>query len=358
MIRFTLAVIVVFGANPSRAEPPKLFREKSFTCATMAKAANYYIALGEKASIKELESEILDWDKDFEGQFSRNARIGWVCRIVFQPKGKQPLRGPAYGELHLPWNSMPLTKWPLYPVARTGSSYFALGEGYTLLGVREDPKHYLNYCREKGKFRTERVPEPTKRQALKDLEELRQSEAWKAIKWKDSGEGFSYTISESWIWEFIKAQVEEMPETGKKKGTSGKKKGTGKEKGDIVNYSGVSSWNSEGRLSDFFRGRPRGLRLDSNPSCSATRSFHAAAPYGRRRRMRSRSASTSASVCGVFTCSSQDNGRGTGPTSRAGELKRGGAALDHGQPWAWVTRPARTGLRSMYRSTVRRCSSS
>ena len=33
-------------------------------------------------------------------------RIAWVCRILFQPKGKEPLRGPGYGGLSLPRNSM------------------------------------------------------------------------------------------------------------------------------------------------------------------------------------------------------------------------------------------------------------
>lgn len=212
MTRFAVVVILVLGVNPSHAEPPKLFREKPFFCATLAETANHYIALGEKEAIKELESAILDWDTDFKGGFSRNERIGWVCRIVFQPKGKQPLRDPAFGALGLPWRSMPLTKWPLYPVALSGSTHFVLSEGYSLGGRPEDPKKYLKYCREKGKFRTKRVPAPTKRQALKDLDQLRQSEAWKAIKWKDSGQGFSYSISEEWIWGFIEAQVEEMPE--------------------------------------------------------------------------------------------------------------------------------------------------
>jgi hypothetical protein len=189
-----------------------LFREKAFSCATLAEAVNHYIGLGEKPALKALESEILDWDADYKNGFSRNERIGWVCRILFQPKGKEPLRGPAFGGHHLPWNSMPLTKWPLHPVACSGSTYFVLSEGYSLDGRAEDPKEYLHYCRTEGKFRTERIPVPTKLQALKDLGQLRQSEAWKAIKWKDSGQGFSYTMSEEWIWIFIQKQAEKTPE--------------------------------------------------------------------------------------------------------------------------------------------------
>jgi hypothetical protein len=47
---------------------------------------------------------------------------------------------------------------------------------------------------------------------MKDLERLRKSEAWKAIKWKDKGQGFEYTISEDWVWVFIKKQAESIPE--------------------------------------------------------------------------------------------------------------------------------------------------
>jgi hypothetical protein len=213
MARFVLlSVVVLVGAGPSRAQAPKLFHEKPFTCATLAEAANHYIAVGEKESIKELESLILDWDTDHEGGFSRNERIGWVCRILFEPKEKEPLRGPWFGGHHLPYNTMPLTAWPLYPVARSGSSYFVLSEGYTLRGVPENPKAYLSYCRTKGNFRKERVPVPTKLQALKDAEQLRQSEGWRAIKWNDSGPGWSYTMSENRVWGFIKGQAEKTAE--------------------------------------------------------------------------------------------------------------------------------------------------
>jgi hypothetical protein len=193
-----------------RTEPPRLLREKSFTCATLAEAANHYIALGEDVGTKELEAHASDWSGDHRGGFSRNERLGWVCRIVFRPRGKEPLRCPHYGALSLPYHTMPLSKWPLYPVACSGSTYFVLDEGYMLGGEPEDPKDYLDYCRTEGKFRTERVPMPTRRQALKDVERLRQSAAWKAIKWTDSGEGFSYMFSEEDAWAFPRWQAEKI----------------------------------------------------------------------------------------------------------------------------------------------------
>ncbi len=215
MSRFAL-LVVVLAATPCQAEAPKLFREKSFTCAMLAQAVNHYVTLGEDAAAKELESLTSeDWTEEWfkkKRGFSFNERVGWICRIVFEPKGKEPLRAPLFGAHHLPWNSMPLTNWPLYPVAVSGSTYFVLSEGYMLAGVAEDPKDYLKYCRANGKFRKEAVPIPSRIQALKDLEKLRQSKAWKAIKWEEKGEGFSYFFDEDWVWGRIKYQAENIPE--------------------------------------------------------------------------------------------------------------------------------------------------
>ena len=65
-----------------------------------------------------------------------------MCRVLFEPKGQDSLRQPMYGALDLPWNSMPLTKWPLYPVALSGSSYFVLSDGSRALrlGTAQDHK--------------------------------------------------------------------------------------------------------------------------------------------------------------------------------------------------------------------------
>jgi hypothetical protein len=197
--------------TPAHTKLPELLREESFTCATLAEAANHYIALGEKAGTEELESHVVDWEVDHREGFSRNERIGWICRIVFQPRSAEPLRSPRYGALSLPWNTMSLANWPLYPLACSGSTYFVLSEGYMLGGVPEDPKSYLEYCRANGEFRTAGVPIPTRVEALKDSGSLRRSEAWQAIKWSDSGQGFSYGFSEAGAWRFIAAQAENVP---------------------------------------------------------------------------------------------------------------------------------------------------
>ena len=46
----------------------------------------------------------------------------------------------------------------------------------------------MKYCKDNGVFRKTPVVVPTREQALKDTEQLRQSTAWKAIKWIDNGE--------------------------------------------------------------------------------------------------------------------------------------------------------------------------
>jgi hypothetical protein len=217
MARFVLVAIATFiAATPCQAEIPKLFREKEFTCVTLAEAVNQYIGLGEEAAAKEFDSIVPDQKSEFklsgESGFTLKTRVAWVCRIVFQPKENEPLRPPLYGALRLPWNSMPLKSWPLYPISASGSTYFVLSEGYTLAGKAENPKEYLKYCRAEGRFRKQPVPIPSRAQAMKDLERLRKSEAWKAIKWKDKGQGFEYTISEDWVWDFIKKQAESIPE--------------------------------------------------------------------------------------------------------------------------------------------------
>ena len=191
-----------FTFAPNKPETPLLFLWKPFTCVTLAEAINHYVDLGEEAAIKELEFLVSGLMPEFDGGFTRKERIAWVCRVLFQPIGADPLRPPAYGVLRLPYISMPLTTWRLFPVAGSGASHFVLSEGYLIGGEPEDPKAYLAYCRANGKFRTERVPIPTRNQALNDLKQLRQSAAWRAIKWSGGNEYGSYMFSEDWTWRF------------------------------------------------------------------------------------------------------------------------------------------------------------
>jgi len=193
---------------------PQLFLQKTFTAASFAEAANHFVNLGEGAAVRQLRGLALDQRKDLTEHdgWSVNERIGWMCRVLFEEKTNTFIRPPGFGELSLPWNTMPLTSWPLYPVALSGSTYFVLSEGYSLNGIAEDPKDYIQYCRTNGVFRKTILVVPTREIAMKDVAALRQSKAWTSIKWNDSGENgnWSYHMSEDWAWAFIQQQAESI----------------------------------------------------------------------------------------------------------------------------------------------------
>ncbi|MBC7815461.1 MAG: hypothetical protein IAG10_01020 [Planctomycetaceae bacterium] len=212
MMKSTLLILLIsMTPTIAFAEIPLLFRQRTFTATTLAEAVNHYVSLGEEAAVRELTDIAPNHDfkrDELAEGFSRPERVGWVCRILFQPKREQPLRPPLYGALSLPHKTMPLSSWPLYPIAASGNSFFVLDEGYSLAGRAEEPRHYLEYCRAEGVFRKTSVPIPTRAEAQKDVLMLRRSPEWRAIKWKDRGEGFSYTISEEWIWKSIQNQAD------------------------------------------------------------------------------------------------------------------------------------------------------
>jgi len=206
-----VAFLFVLLNAVSGAEVPGLFSEKAFTAKDLAEAVNHFIALGEEGAVKELSA--LAPDHDFKRDvgtkgFSMPERVGWVCRILFEPKDDKPLRGPGYGGHSLPRLTMPRKNWPLYPVAASGDSFFVLSEGYVVGGVAEEPLTYLAYCRAEGVFRKKAVPVPTCEQAQKDAAQLRASAVWKVIKWEDSGPGSSYRMNEGWVWSLIQKQAD------------------------------------------------------------------------------------------------------------------------------------------------------
>ena len=187
----------------------QLLNSPDFTCADIARAVNYYVDLGEEETLREFHA-LARKDVDI-GRPDINERIGWLCRILYQPDGK-PLRPPMLGSLTLPHDQMPLDKWPLYPVAQSGGTYCVLSEGYSLAGFPEPMADYFSYCKTNGAFRTERVNVPNRKAAVQDVSAIRSSERWTTIKWSNAGQGFSYTISEPWIWGRILAQAESMKE--------------------------------------------------------------------------------------------------------------------------------------------------
>ena len=183
MNRLTI-LIVLMTLEVASGETPRLFKQKEFTAATFAEAVNHFVALGEDASVKELLSmEVDNWSSTVHSNnlWSVNERIGWMCRVLFEAKTDEALHRPAFGALW-PLPPLPPKDWPLFPVALSGSTYFVLSEGYSLAGVPDRPKFYIEYCRKSGVFRTKAVVVPTRKQAVKDAEALHESSQWKAIK--------------------------------------------------------------------------------------------------------------------------------------------------------------------------------
>jgi hypothetical protein len=197
----------------AHAEVPKLFTQKPFTSANIAEAVNRYVAIGEKSAGKELQqlaAQDTSENDNFLGKgFSVKERVGWICRILYEPRGHSPLRAPKFGELALPEKSMPAEKWPLYPVALSGSTYIVLKQGYMPSGRPEEVAHYLAYCKKNGVFRKTPVVVPTKEQAEMDIANLRQSAEWQAIEWQNNN-SFSFPMGESLTWAFIKGQTKSI----------------------------------------------------------------------------------------------------------------------------------------------------
>ena len=178
----------------------RFLREDEFTAASFAKAVNHFVALGEGSAVQELKVIASDSHTD-------NERIGWICRVLFEPKSER-LRPAFFGSLCPPYRAMPANSWPLYPVALSGSTYFVMSKGGLTSGPHEDLKTYFEYCLHNAMFREKPVSVPTKARAIGDAAALRQSPAWQAIKWKSSGEGWSYMIDEGLVWSFIQRQAE------------------------------------------------------------------------------------------------------------------------------------------------------
>ncbi len=207
----------------AHAEVPKLFSQKSFTSDNLAEAVNRYVAIGEAATIKEfqqLSAQESSTSEAFSGNgFNVDERISWVCRILYEPRGNSPLRAPKFGVLALPEKTMPIRKWPLYPVAFSGSTYFVLKQGYTPSGTPETLTHYLAYCKGNGVFRATPVEVPTQEQAKIDAANLRQSLAWQAIEW-ESPDGFSFPMGEQLTYGFVRNQAKAIADDSTAKANS------------------------------------------------------------------------------------------------------------------------------------------
>ena len=205
--------LFAFAVTAHAGELPKLLRQRDFNCADIAEAVNHFVRLGEQQACDVLLTTAPNHSFGEIGkiEFSLTERVGWLCRVLFQSRDGVPLRLPGYGGQNLPYLTMPLKSWPLYPVAHSGESYFILAEGYSGTGIPESPKRYLEYCRKTGVFLKGEVPVPSRETAQRDALALRKYQVWSAVKWTDSGPGTTYTMSEEWCWKPIQKQADDTP---------------------------------------------------------------------------------------------------------------------------------------------------
>ena len=204
MIKFSLATmllavtaisIVVNVLAPIPKRTPTLFTDHEFDSSTLANAANYFIARGEAATIEQL-TEIAAQDRS--GNIDLNERVGWVCRILWENE-KTPIRQPLLGGLAgIDFDSASLGVWPLYPVVKSGDTYFVLSQGYMLGGQAEWMPNYIEHCCQNGTFRRWRIGVPDRQQAIQDAQAFRDSVRWRT-EYPDGGS--------SWAWGFIHQQA-------------------------------------------------------------------------------------------------------------------------------------------------------
>ena len=197
------------------AHTPRLFHETGFGCQSFAMAVNYFVGLGKDKSVKEL-NRIAESDLRHEilGRTSINERIGWLCRVLFVPKGRKCIREPQFGAHHMAWMDDPNGDWPLLPMCQSGSSYFVISEGLSGGGLPETVKHFLEYCSEIANFRTVPIHVPSRAEAYQDAASLRKSPQWRAILWAPGlPVGMALRV-ENECWDFIRQQADMIPESG------------------------------------------------------------------------------------------------------------------------------------------------
>lgn len=201
-----LATISLLAAlsQPQVTGADLLFKGSRLTCKDWAEAANYYIEQGEDQACASLLQRA-------SGGSKRSIRAGLICRILFEPKGKGTLREPRFGGLSLP--PMPLRSWPEYPLVQQDGVWFELDENYLLGGEAEPLANYIDYCRQNGKFRTEKVMTPTKQQATDAFNALTGSKRWTALHWSGGDLHSSYTYDRQWTVEILRSETRFIDET-------------------------------------------------------------------------------------------------------------------------------------------------
>ena len=174
-------------------------------------SANTLIRAGQNSACTELKKVAMA-KRPLSEMYEVDQKICHLCRLVFVSKSSTNyLRAPALGAPELlPLHSMNISDWPYMPFAIVNDVPLSMTLGYTLEGVSERPEDYLAYCISNGVFRKTSFPVPTVNTASNALNVILPSPAWKALKWKDSGVGWSYSLGEDYAKEMVWKQVENM----------------------------------------------------------------------------------------------------------------------------------------------------
>ena len=164
----TVSGMVAAGGADDKSEKlvlPKFCMAAQYSSRDLIDAANVFIAMKADRAVQELRKSFAMSDNYSD----HNLRLSLLCRVLFVPKGKEPLRGARLGSSGLPRETMPSSDWPNFPVVQAGKSFFVLSEVLEGTGIPEQLTDYLEYCLEEGVFRTELLPIPSKVESRGDL---------------------------------------------------------------------------------------------------------------------------------------------------------------------------------------------
>jgi len=176
----------------------------------LLRCANRLIEMGEDGTYCLLRASASK-----EGKEPQDERVALLCRVLYKPSQGSPLHPPRFGAPDIPYRSMPATDWPDLPLAFSKDVPFLLVSGYTLFGVTQQTRLYVDYCRSNGVFRAKPYRIPCWREAIEALEALVLSDRWSRIKWVDSGQGWSYGYDQLELKHRLHVQVERMKATCK-----------------------------------------------------------------------------------------------------------------------------------------------
>jgi hypothetical protein len=110
-----------------------------------------------------------------------------------------------------------------------------LGHWYQGFDSPSEVAEYLAYCRTNGAFRTQPFAKVTSITASNAMNKLFASAAWKALKWRDEGVGFRYTMFEGRAKELLWLQVRNLANPAVQR------MGAGRLAGETNRASGVAS---------------------------------------------------------------------------------------------------------------------